>query len=397
MLRLHKAKKREELIACINAALIHGQSQPWMYTVLALEMEEAGRPREDIERVLMSTVDFSAVNVSNLLYSGAFLARFGAKDRALAMYRQASAVDPARLEPYVLGLQLAREAGDPEAVAWAASGILQRAWGTGYERLHQEADAIARDMEAALRKKGDDQAADRLAASLAESLKRDLVIELTWSGKADLDLFVEEPSGAVCSADNPVTTGGGIFVHDGYGADEKDAFDKYVCPKGMSGDYRVIVRHISGETVGKRAVLRIVRYQGTSREIEDRHTIKLSDQDKVVRVTLSQGRLKELTSNPVLDVPREALGGGRGSGKGRLARNTPESRRARRLFEQGRQNAAGARPGFQPVIDIIPDGVQNTAMAIVSGDRRYVRLTAVPLFSTLTDVQTFSFINTGSR
>ena len=104
VLRLHKAKRTEDVIACINGALIHGRSQPWMYTVLALEMERAGRPREDIERVLLSNVDFSAVNVDNLMYSAAFLTRFGAQVRALALYRQAALVDPSRLEPYVMSL-----------------------------------------------------------------------------------------------------------------------------------------------------------------------------------------------------------------------------------------------------------------------------------------------------
>jgi hypothetical protein len=95
------------LIACIEAALIHGHSQPWMYTVLALAMKKANRPQNEIERVLLSGVDFSAVNVGNLLYSAAFLTRYGANDRALDLYRQASLVDPTRLEPYVLALKLA--------------------------------------------------------------------------------------------------------------------------------------------------------------------------------------------------------------------------------------------------------------------------------------------------
>lgn len=394
--RLHKAKRTDAVIACINAALINGRSQPWMYTVLALEMERAGKPREDIERVLLSTVDFSAVNVSNILYSAAVLTRFGAKERALAMYRQASLVDPTRLESYAMGLRLAREAEDPEAVAWAATGILQRAWGTDHEKLHRDADATARDLEAALRKVGNNEAADRLIAALAEAAKRDLAIELSWSGKADLDLLVEEPAGAICSAENPVTMGGGIFVHDGFGGDQKDCYDKYVCPRGMSGDYRATVRHISGDVVGKRAVLEVVRYQGSSREIVDRFTIKLSDHDKVVRVTLQHGRLKELTAVPLLEAPRENLGTARGNRRERLGRNSRgESRGAGAKFVEDRLRVRGGLgdPGYQPVITIIADGVTNTANAVVSGDRRYVRMTLVPTFSTLTDVQTFSFVS----
>jgi len=394
--RLHKAKKVDAVIACINAALIHGHAQPWMYTVLALELEQAGRPHEDVERALLSTVDFSAVNVANILYSAAILTRFGAKDRALVMYRQASTVDPTRLEPYALGLKLAGEAKDPEAVAWAAAGILQRAWNPGYETLHRDAEAIAREMETALRQKGDEEAADRLARAVAEARQRDLVIELSWSGKADLDLLVEEPGGAICSADNPTTTGGGIFTHDGFGADASDTHDNYVCPQGMSGDYRVTVRHILGEVVGKRAILKITRYQGTSREIVEPFTVMLSDHDKVVRVTLTNGRLKELTAMQWLDVAREQHAAAGNRRRERLVPNTREGRRAGARFVEDRQRGAGGpgAPGYQPVISIISEGVTSTAMAVVSGDRRYVRLGMLPMFSSLTDVQSFSFITT---
>ncbi len=392
---MHKAKKTEQAIACINAALIHGQAQPWMYTVLALEMERAGAPPEDIERVLLSTVDFSAVHISNILYSAAFLTRFGAKSRALAMYRQASTVDPTRLEPYAMGLRLAREANDADAVGWAASGILQRAWHPGYELLHREADETARDMQAQLRKNGKDADADRLARVMADALKRDLVMELSWSGKADLDLLVEEPSGEICSVDNPVTNGGGIFTHDGYGADQKDTHDNYVCPQGMSGDYRVTVRHITGDVVSKRAVLKIVRYRGSPREIEERFTIKLSDQDKVVRVTLTNGRLKALAAMPLLEMPRVQPGDPRRNRRERLVGNSREAQRAgARFVEDRRMAGAPGAVGYQPVISVISEGVAMSALAVVSGDRRYVRLTMAPLFQALTDVQTFSFITT---
>ncbi len=48
--------------------------------------------------------------------------------------------------------------------------------------------------------------------------------------------------------------------------------------------------------------------------------------------------------------------------------------------------------GFQPQITIVADGVQLQVQAVISADRRYVRLTVSPNFRTLTDVQTFSFV-----
>lgn len=49
--------------------------------------------------------------------------------------------------------------------------------------------------------------------------------------------------------------------------------------------------------------------------------------------------------------------------------------------------------GFQPIIQTIPDGVQLTVRAVVSADRRYVRLSILPVFTNVTDVFTFSFIS----
>ncbi|MSR56398.1 MAG: hypothetical protein EXS05_01835 [Planctomycetaceae bacterium] len=392
VMRLHKAGKPEHLIACIEAALIHGHSQPWMYTVLALAMKQAGRPQNEIERVLLSGVDFSAVNVGNLLYSAAFLTRYGANDRALDLYRQASTVDPTRLEPYVLALKLARDRHDPVAVAWAASGILTRAWNKNHPALHREAEETVRALEGQLRREGRAAEADRLARALAEALERDLLIELSWSGKADLDLLVEEPSGTTCSSDNPTTSGGGVFVHDGMGADSRDAFDKYVCPRGMPGEYRVTVRYIQGEVVSKRAVVRIVRYQGTPYELEERFVVQLAEHDKVVRVTLQQGRLIEPAAVALLDVDRKAPSSARSNRGGMVGR---------RSYGPGRSDGAVAGGaaggvGYQPVISILSEGVALSAMAVVSGDRRYVRLSMVPTFSAITDVFTFSFINSGN-
>ena len=51
--------------------------------------------------------------------------------------------------------------------------------------------------------------------------------------------------------------------------------------------------------------------------------------------------------------------------------------------------------GFQPVIAQIPDGINLTVQAVISADRRFVRLTLLPLFQNVTDVFTFSFASAG--
>ncbi|MFG0334179.1 MAG: hypothetical protein ACF8TS_12510, partial [Maioricimonas sp. JB049] len=51
--------------------------------------------------------------------------------------------------------------------------------------------------------------------------------------------------------------------------------------------------------------------------------------------------------------------------------------------------------GFQPIVQTIPEGVQLTVRAVVSADRRYVRLAVSPFFTNVTDVFTFSFVSGG--
>lgn len=51
--------------------------------------------------------------------------------------------------------------------------------------------------------------------------------------------------------------------------------------------------------------------------------------------------------------------------------------------------------GFQPVIQTIPEGTSLTVQAVVSADRRYVRLSVLPVFTNITDVFTFSFVAGG--
>ena len=46
--------------------------------------------------------------------------------------------------------------------------------------------------------------------------------------------------------------------------------------------------------------------------------------------------------------------------------------------------------GFQPVITTLPEGANMTVTAIISADRRYVRITPIPLFSQIGKVTTFN-------
>ena len=48
------------------------------------------------------------------------------------------------------------------------------------------------------------------------------------------------------------------------------------------------------------------------------------------------------------------------------------------------------------MITTFPEGTNFSVVAVVSADRRYVRVTPSPTFSQITDVQTFSFTGGGA-
>lgn len=290
VLQLHNRKQYEEVNRIIEAALLRGLSEPWMYDVLAMSMKLSGKPAEEIERALLSRVDFSAVHVPSMMYSAAYLKRLGADKQALKLYKQAARLAPVRPEPYVLGLRIAQDEKDWESVGWAAAGVLSYAWTKDHKRLHNEARGAAEDAYKALLKEGRRATAAKLRSRTAEATQRDLMLKLTWSGKGDLDLLVEEPRGTVCSYKEPQTDGGGFLLHDGSGPDQKNCFEEYVCPVAHAGEYKVRVRHVFGEIVSKRATLEIVRYRGSERESSKTMTVQLEKDDAVIQIPIAYGR-----------------------------------------------------------------------------------------------------------
>jgi type II secretory pathway component GspD/PulD (secretin) len=58
-------------------------------------------------------------------------------------------------------------------------------------------------------------------------------------------------------------------------------------------------------------------------------------------------------------------------------------------------NVAPGAVGFQPIVQPFPDGVNLSVNGVVSADRRYVRLSIIPFFSQIIDIQTFTNVNAG--
>lgn len=389
----------------IQNAILNGQAQPWMYEVLAMEMEVQKRPKEEIERVALSLTDFGSADFGAMMYSGAYLAGFDRPDAALRMFRQASRMSPEQPEPYIMALPHLKEATRFEDQLWGIPGAIEHVWTRDFATTQQRGRDIGKDIVRKLEGAGKNEQAAQLSAAIREANRRDLRVVARWSGDADLDLRIEEPGGGVCSFEQRYSTGGGIFLHDGFGKEAKNAFEEYVCPKGISGTYRILVRLRSGKVTGNRVELEVTTHEGAGEaagETKVNKFLSLEGGQAAWNVKLEKGRRTDLRAVPAAVMsllgplprgaarPRVAAAGGRkdglvvAAGQGGVLRQVP-------FVGGGNVVPAGGVVGFQPIIQIVPEGTQLYARAAISPDRRYVRIAVSPVFSTITSVLNFTF------
>jgi von Willebrand factor type A domain len=411
--RLMSEQKFDHVIALIGAALRHRQCQSWMYEALALAMEAAGRPKADMERAIMSAVDF-VDNATDLMYIGAYLSRMGLDNRALQVYRQAASLAPLQPEPYMLGLRAARAANDLEGLKWASLGILSQAWPKEQASVWQAGLGVSKEVLDKLRSEKRTKEADAFEAAMNEALQRDCVAIVRWTGEGEVDLLVGEPSGTVCSLRNPRSTAGGILLGDDIRQTGRDNFgghsQVYVCPRGFDGKYRMLVRRVWGSVTAGKVTVEVATHCNTPNAIDVRKRISLDKDEAIVAFDLINGRRKEaIRDQQVANVVNRQLALNRqilaqqigssldqgtmsGLAQSRAAANNP-----------GLPFFGGGAVGYAPQIIWLPEGAQlmgpggGGVTAVVSADRRYVRISAAPFFSGVSQVNTFNTTSGASQ
>jgi hypothetical protein len=410
---LMSGQKFDHVIAMLEAALRHHQGKPWMYEATALAMQAADRPKEEIERAVMSAADFID-NASDLMYLGAYLTRLGLDQRALQIFRQVSQLQPLWPEPYIVGMKTAQRINDVEGIQWATVGILSQGWPANQSEVWKTAQRVARATLETLRTEKRTKEAKQFQAALDAALVRDCAINVRWAGNADIDLLVEEPSGSVCSLRNYRTTGGGVLCGDvsaaEHGAAATGHGQTYVCPKGFSGKYKLLVRRVWGQVIAGKVNVEIITHMGTPKARRMSEMLQLDKGEALVFIDLKGGRRTEKLQDQ--QVVNAAIG--------QIAVNQqilaqqigavadPNAAAAFAAAQQQQAAAAGnntngttAVPfpvpffptgavGYEPVIITLPEGANFAATAVVSADRRYVRITCVPFFSGIDKVTTFN-------
>ncbi|HVC95853.1 MAG TPA: VWA domain-containing protein [Pirellulales bacterium] len=405
---LMKAGKFDHVIALINAALRNKQGQPWMYEALGLAMQAAKRDSVEIERVLMSAIDFTE-DPMDVMYIAHYMAKNGLEPRALKLFEQVSESAPNAAEPFIMGLRLARQLDDIDGIRWATVGILSQAWPAEHIEIWNSANLTASSMLDRLKKENRSEEAQEYQAQIDEALVRDCVVIVSWTGDADVDLFVEEPAGTICSFRNPRTTSGGILLGDAMARQEglksQGASEVYVCPKGFDGTYKLAVRRVWGKLTADQVSVRLIWHYKTDQERFQVKQLNLKDGDAVAAFDLKEGRRQEplaqqqvanavagqlAVNQQILNQQLNALNDPRvlGSmlrgvnrGNGGVIVNPVNP-----FFVQG-------AVGYMPITSSFPKGAgMFVNSAVVSADRRYVRVNPIPFFVGVTQVNTFNFV-----
>lgn len=397
-----------EIVTLIQAALRQGQPQPWMYEAISLGLLASGKPVTEVERALMSAVDFTD-NTDQILHVAAFMSQLGLDQRALKLYQELSMANPYRPEPYVLGLAAARRLQDAAGLQWACVGILSQEWPLAQREIPEKAFRAAEARWIDLKKAGKLEEAEQLSQAVAAAQIRDCIVRVTWTGDADLDLLVEEPGASVCSLQEPRTLGGGLLLGDGFsGASNSPdgVSETYVCPRGFTGEYRLLLRRAWGQVAAGRATVEIWTHYGTPKQTYGKQQIPIGTKDVVVNFEVVDGRRVEPIEEEKianLERVREKMGH-QVLAQQFNALSDPSSARdyALAVYRGMRSGAIDPRlfgragaVGYRPEVQVFPEGNQMDAMAVISADRRYVRFTllgSAPVASGITNVDTFNFV-----
>ncbi len=373
-----------------------------MYESLALLQEATGADKQEIQRTLLSAADVVSDSPDAQYRVARRLARHGLKEAAIRLYREASEKVPLAPEPYLESLDLAAELVDGRTVAWAASHLLAHGWVNVQDELHKKARSQAADVENKLRRAGRTSEADALVEQVRRADTRDLVVRIGWQGDADIDLRVVEPPGTVCCAQNRVTGAGGVLVRDSFGKDAgsaKNTAELYVCARALPGDYEIRVDRVWGSPLGGRVKVEVTYHEGSPDEKHDTFYVPLGA-TKPLLVKLETGRRTGLLAIPQYVPPGVGVAS---SGRlpiqelmglsDRTSAGDPGGRAGpyggpQHLFQFGGAVGGGA-VAFNPTITPFFFGAGFTAQAVISADRRYVRLNVFPQFNSLAGERRF--------
>jgi hypothetical protein len=401
----------DQVVAFVESALLNDAGQPWMYEVLAITLYRKGAPIKEVERAVLSAADFCE-NPIDLMNVGFFMRTLGMKQKAFPLYKQALEVMVPKQEFYSATFRLAQELydefQDETSLRWIALAILVQEWESNSGRkLAENALHSLQNLEAKMKKNGRNEESVQLAAEIQEARLRDCVVTVEWTGNAGLDLMVREPTDSYCWFASPRTLSGGILktipvTESGEAITgtltEQSGVKKisYICPKGFNGRYAVVLRKDWGDLANNMIKIAVETNIVPGEKGREGAALQMKQEGIIVCFDLETGRRTESLDESVLDVASLRMN----IAQKQLARNNA----LKRLADDGLLGQVisgsdgssvsstldrlfGSRVvGYQPVVTQLPQGAMFSSNAVVSADRRYVRLSPSPQFSDIRSV-----------
>jgi len=407
--QLRNERKYGEIPVVIQSALRHGHIESWMYESLALamraeaELKEQPLDNDELERALLSAVDF-AQSENQVIMTAAYMAQIGLHERALKLYQQIGNADPSRAEPFVQGLALAQKLNDTAAIQWACVGVLSHAWTGEHRHIGETAYRVGKATYEKLLAAGKKSQAEAFDKAVRAAQQRDCLVLVTWTGDADIDVSVEEPSGTVVSQRQPRSIAGGVHLGDvsaaGGKATAKGFSEAYICPQGFDGSYRVHIRNIWGRPTGGKVTVEVITNFGTSQQWSKREQIPIDEKNALVTFELKGGRRTDsLPEAQIAQVAKVQEANNRMLLAQQLAQyeDSEVSRNYAASIEDGKRGGGPGAfrrrgVGYRPQITTLPEGANFSSNAVISADRRYVRVSPSPTFSQIVEVNTFNFV-----
>lgn len=308
-----KAKQFTDVEAALRGYVTHRirRAEPWMYEMLAVAVEQRKGSPEEV-KTLLGYGAFKALQSGlpdQLLGVADLLIRRGVYDKIGPPGQQTSAGELIDLvakkvihrpEPLMMSINLAAKTKDPKRMGDAAEAMLALGWpnpGAGQanvdETIRREVRKQVEGLAKVLREDGRTPEAEALLARLPGSLARDVYVRLSWEGKDDLDLLIDEPLGVTAQLFKAQRTiFGGAIITNGYGSHPEEI---YVCPRGFDGTYTARVEAIyqAPDNAAKVARLEIVTHEGTPQEKREVRMIDLA-RPAPVTFKLEGGRRKDV-------------------------------------------------------------------------------------------------------
>ena len=374
-----------------------------MYETLGIAMDLDGRSKSDIERAVMSACDFSTT-ADQLMLIANYLSHIGMDSRSLDVYRQVTKLPGLHPEAYALGLKAAQRAKDESGIRWATVGILGNSWPTEQQEIYDTAFRVAKALLEKLEAANDPGAAE-YKSQLQMALSRDVVIKVSWTGDADIDLIVEEPGGTTCSLQQPRTTGGGVCSGDVANQDAENKAtplsEKYQNAQAFAGTYRARLRKIYGDVEAGKVIVDVFKHLWYGKQVHERqHLAVRDDSDVMVVFELEDGRRTQSLQVQEVEVALKRQEADEPVGPGPAIGSFSDPRIGAGIGSGGRswfgspfgiEWSTWSRRISARYSDVARTAFKCWPQGVVSADRRYVRITSSPSFTGIGDVSTFSF------